>query len=509
MKVIYSSVALAFGGLDANLCHMNSNQLPMVAIIGRPNVGKSSLFNRFVGRRIAIVHEQSGVTRDRIAAPVSFGNHHFLLMDTGGLGVFTDERHVHQFDDLIRAQVTSVIDEATHIIWMVDARDGVTPLDLEIGRLLKTHDCSVTLVANKADNTDLQDNCFSEFASLPLKASPIPVSCTHNLNIDTTIEACQKHLPATGMEPDLKEPGLKLAVIGRPNVGKSSLINKILGEERVIVSEIPGTTRDAVDIPIEIVTEEEKLPLTLIDTAGVRRRRQLDSVVEYFSVMRSENAIKRSDVAILVLDATAPATSQDRRIARLVADSGKPCIIVANKWDIASQEMKLKSLIAWLRREMAFMDYAPIYGVCAISGYNITRIMQHVLTIRDQMGIRIPTSVFNQFLQDVTQQTPPPSSGGKTLKIFYGTMTGNPPPEFTIFVNDPKRCAQSYRRFLVNRIRKAFFPEEGLPIRIKLRSRRKTGRRSSDKDKTVAGVKRKERRQKTSRKKNKRKRGKK
>ena len=478
----------------------NSQQLPILAIIGRPNVGKSSLFNKIVGRRVAIVHEQSGVTRDRIAAPVSLGHHHFLLMDTGGLGVFEDDSKVERFDELIRAQVTSIIDEATHLVWMVDAQDGLTPLDQEIGRLLKTHGCSFTMVANKADNPALADSAYGEFAALPAGDQVVPISCTHGLNMERCIESFLHNLPVIEEEPELKHAGLKMAIVGRPNVGKSSLINQLLGEDRVIVSEIPGTTRDAVDIPIEIVTEEEKIPLTLIDTAGVRRRRQLDSVVEYFSVMRSENAIRRCDIAIIVLDATKPATSQDRRIARLIADAGKPCIIAANKWDLASRDQKLRDLVARLRREMAFMNYAPICGVCAVSGYNLPQIMQHVLSIREQMGVHIPTSVFNQFLQDAISQSPPPSSGGKLLKIFYGTMTGNPPPEFRLFVNDPKRCNQNYKRFLVNRIREAFFAEMGMPVRLKLQSRRETGRRPVDKDQTVAGVKRQEAKHKGARK---------
>ncbi|MFO7821351.1 MAG: ribosome biogenesis GTPase Der [Lentisphaeria bacterium] len=475
---------------------MDTNQLPIIAIIGRPNVGKSSLFNKIVGRRVSIVHEQSGVTRDRIAAPVSLEHHHFLLVDTGGLGVFTDDTGIHQFDEFIRAQVTSIIDEATHIIWMVDAQDGLTPLDDEIARLLKSHGCSVTVVANKADNTPLREGCYSEFAALPVEEPVIPLSCTHNINIDTVIDACLEHLPHIETEPDLKDPGLKLAVVGRPNVGKSSLVNKLLGEERVIVSDIPGTTRDAVDIPIEIVTDEEKIPLTLIDTAGVRRRRQVNTVVEHFSVMRAENAIKRSDAVILVLDANAPATSQDRRIARIIADSAKPCIIAANKWDTASANMKLRNLVARLERDMAFMNYAPIYGVCALSGYNMSHIMQHVMTIREQANVSIPTSVFNQFLQDTITRTPPPSSKGKSFKILYGTMIGNPPPQFKLFVNDPKRCNQNYRRFLITRIREAFFPEKGMPIRLQMRSRRETGKRDRGQDQAIAGVKRKETQQK-------------
>ncbi|MCF7853743.1 MAG: ribosome biogenesis GTPase Der [Candidatus Pacebacteria bacterium] len=463
---------------------------PVIAIIGRPNVGKSSLFNRILGRRIAIVHEQSGVTRDRIAAPVVHEKCHFFLVDTGGLGIFMDDRRAETFDELIRSQIEAVIREAARIIWMVDARDGVTPLDQEIATLLREAERPALLVANKADNERLKQSACSDFLSLGF-GEPLPISCVHGRGVDDVLEWCTDGLasPATA---EVHDPGLKLAIVGRPNVGKSSLVNRLLGEDRVIVSDIPGTTRDAVDIPIEIDTGEESMPVTIIDTAGLRRRRQVDNVVELFSVMRAENAVKRSDITILVLDAAQPATAQDRRIAHLIAEHKKPCMIVANKWDLAGKDRKMRDLMTYLRRKMAFMDYAPIVGICAISGYNLNDVIAHLLTIQEEMAVTIPTGILNRFIQETVANKPPPAVKGKHLKIFYATMTGNPPPTFALFVNRKELCPSQYQRFLANSIREAFFPEFGLPIDIRLRARRSPQAAAHGTRQAISGVKRKE-----------------
>lgn len=470
---------------------MTDHSLPTIAIVGRPNVGKSSLFNAIVGRRIAIVHEQSGVTRDRIVAPAHSNGRHFLLIDTGGIGIFRDDRKVETFDGLVREQVALVVGEADRIVWMVDARDGVTPLDKEVGMFLREAGRPVTLVANKADNAKLADAAMADFAALGV-GEPLPISCTHMLGIKTLLERVLEDVPVRyGSDLPQQEEGLKLAVVGRPNVGKSSLVNKLIGENRVIVSEVAGTTRDAIDIPIEIISDEdEHVPFTLIDTAGLRRRRQVDNAVDLFSSMRSENAIKRCDIAIMVIDAQNPATSQDRRIARLIADANKPCVIVANKWDLACKDTKLRDLREDLaERSMKFMAHAPIVGISALSGYNLAEVVAALMSIRDQVDVKIPTSVVNQFIQDAIVRTPPPAgAGGKHLKILYGTMKDGASPHFVLFVNQKELCPPNYLSFLENRFREAFFPDGGMPVRIELRSRRggdsdKTGTRQA-----VAGV---------------------
>jgi len=464
---------------------MPETDLPIIAIVGRPNVGKSALFNRIVGRRIAIVHEESGVTRDRIAAPGSHGGRHFLVVDTGGLGVLVKQKKVHVFDGLIRSQVASVIEEAAAIVWVVDCQDGASPLDFEMAELLRESTQRTIVAVNKADNAGLRDAGLAEFAPLGFPQL-LPISCTQNTGVDELLDACVPLLP-DAPAPAAEGPGLRLAVVGRPNVGKSSLVNRLLGEERVIVSEIPGTTRDAVDVPFRIMDGDEEVPATLIDTAGLRRRRRVDSAVEFFSVTRAEKAIRRSDVTLLVLDAMTPGTAQDRRIARLITEARKPCILVVNKWDLVSGGLKQRDLERLLRDFVPFMDYAPIVFVCALSGYNMSVLIEGLLRLREQMQVMIPTAVLNRFLQDIVARTPPPS-GAKPVKIFYATMTGNRPPRFLLFVNDKRICPGNYLQFLENRLRKAFFPGVGLPVWVQLRQRRQAKERTDGTRQAIGGV---------------------
>lgn len=468
---------------------MLDQTLPVIAIVGRPNVGKSSLFNRMTRRRIAIVHEQSGVTRDRITAPLVHAGRHFMLVDTGGLGLFLDERGSRdQFDAEVRAQIEAVVREAARIIWILDVRAGVTPMDDEVARLLRQAERPVLVVGNKADNVEFEEAVRAEFSGLGF-GEPQPLSCTQNRGVSEIMDWCVDGLQS---QPDESfHSGLNLAVVGRPNVGKSSFVNCLLGEDRVIVSSIPGTTRDAIDIPVEIVTDDDTVALTLIDTAGLRRRRQVDNVVELFSVMRAENAIRRGDIVLLMLDAANPATAQDRRIARLVADARKPCIILANKWDIAGARTKLRTLRKHIRTTMAFMDYAPIIGVCAVSGYNVKEVIEHLLELREQLDKSVPTAVFNQFIHDLVERTPPPNVGRKRLKIYYATMIEKTPPRFLVFVNDPGLCPRSYQAFLENSIRDTFYPELGLPVTVEMRARRTPVRQATDgKRQAVSGIRR-------------------
>ncbi|NLF16257.1 MAG: ribosome biogenesis GTPase Der [Lentisphaerae bacterium] len=454
-----------------------SESLPMVAIVGRPNVGKSALFNRIVGRRISIVHEESGVTRDRIAAAAAHAGRPFTLVDTGGLGIGRREtRHVGVFDGLIRDQVAAIVDEAAVLIWVVDCQTGVTPQDEEVAALLRAAGRPVVVAANKADNEALASAAATEFSRLGFPVI-CPTSCTHTRGraelLDLVVERLPRATDDRGAGAAAAAPeALKLAVVGRPNVGKSSLVNRLFGGERVIVSEVAGTTRDAVDVPVTLHTGGVELPLVLIDTAGLRRRRQISTVVDFFSMARTQEAIRRSDAVLLVLDATALATAQDSAIARLVADARKPCIIVVNKWDLAEAEgVSRKAIIEQVYERLSFMRHAPMQLISALTGDHVTTILGAVVHLREQMKVTVPTSVLNQFLQDLVARTPPPAATNRRFKIFYGTMLGNPPPRFVLFANDKAACPPRYLQFIENQIREAFFPQTGLPIIIEVRQR--------------------------------------
>ena len=455
---------------------MTESNLPIVAIVGRPNVGKSSLFNRLLGRRVAIVHEESGVTRDRIMAAVRHGERTFQVVDTGGLGLFPDQTPKDPFNRYIREQVESVVEAAAVVLWMLDAKVGVTPLDREIASFLRRLGCRSVAVVNKADNEAERDAAVAEFAELGL-ADTVVISCSHNHGITALLDLCAGSLPDA---PEAgAESGLRLAVVGRPNVGKSSVVNALLGEDRVLVTATAGTTRDAVDIPLQVRIGAETMALTLIDTAGLRRRRQLDSAVEFFSVARAERAIRRSDAVLFVCDAAGPGTAQDRRIARLVVDAGKPCIVAVNKWDLVAYGMKERDLAELVRAKMPLLDYALLESVSARTGTRLQRLLTHLLCIRKQMAVTVPTGVLNRFLQDIMLRNPPPAPGGKPFRFYYATMIGHRPPRFLLFVNAPDACPAHYRRFLVSRLREAFFSDGGVPVRVEFRERRDSRRASS------------------------------
>jgi len=467
------------------------SQLPVIAIVGRPNVGKSALFNRIVGRRVSIVHEQAGVTRDRITAPVVLGGCHALLVDTGGLGVLPKEKKVPLFDGLIREQVDTVVKDASCLIWVVDAQAGVTELDTVIGDYLRQASCPVVLAANKADNQTMRDNALGEFAELGFEHL-VPTSCMHSFGIDDVVARCLDDLPIAEIAQSAEDtPPLQIAVVGRPNVGKSSLINGLLSENRVIVSEVAGTTRDAVDVPFAIDDNGEQLPATLIDTAGLRKKTRCDTVVEYFSILRTQNAIRRSDIVIMLTDAMDPGTAQDRRIARIISDERKPCIVVANKWDMMPGEMRLDDFHELVKGMLPFISFAPVVCLSALKCQNLDTLLRAIVAVRRQMEVTVPTAILNQFLQDTVARTPPPSVGRKFLKLFYATMVGTAPPHFRLFVNDQKICAPHYRQFLENRIRNVFFSDVGLPIRLDIVNRPRGERQNDGKRQAVAGVMRK------------------
>ena len=467
---------------------MPENSLPIIAIVGRPNVGKSSLFNRIAGRRIAIVHEEPGVTRDRIVAPCNADGQHFLLVDTGGLGVFVDEKRTPLFDGLIRSQVEAVLADAARIVWVLDTKDGLTPLDRDIAGYLRASGKVVIVAANKADNAATEQFARSEFSALGM-GDAVPVSCAQNTGIERLVERILSGLNAPRRGLAARAQDVKLAVVGRPNVGKSSIVNRLVGKQRVLVSEVPGTTRDAIDVPVDIQTPNGAMPVTLIDTAGLRQRREVHSAVEMFSVMRAENAIKRCDVAFFVLDAESPATAQDRRIARLIIDNRKPCIIVANKWDLASRETTLAELHASLHTKMGFLEYPPVIAVSARSGYNFKALIASLEALRAQFDVRIPTALLNQFLQDVFARTPPPPGvGNRFFKFYYANMLGTRPPHLTLVVNHSDLCPKHYLQFLTNRVRDAFYPGLGMPVGIEFKARRDPAEHESGARQAIAGV---------------------
>ena len=447
--------------------------LPVVVIVGRPNVGKSALFNRMVGKRVAIVHEQAGVTRDRVASVAEYFGKHFLLVDTGGLGVFLNaKKGVEMFDALIREQVEAVLQEAAMVIFAVNYQDGITPLDREIALFLRKTGRPVVVAVTKADTAD----CMAKAATLfmPLGFAAIEAtSSVQGLGIsDLMMTASKEFFPMPSPTEGVAEP-LKLAVVGRPNAGKSSLVNALLGQKRMIVSEIPGTTRDAVDIAITLPGPEGKpVSAIIIDTAGLRPTHKIDNAVETFSVMRAENAIKRADIVLLMIDTSAPPTQQDRRIASLIGEIRKPCIMVANKIDLLPAKTKPKDLELTIRDAMPHMSYAPIVAISAKERKNLDGLRARIARLYEKMQTTIPTSILNQFLRDLTLRTPPPAIKGRHLKLMYITMISTPPPHLVMFVNHEQLGTDSYIRFLESKVQDAFFPEGGMPVKIELRGRK-------------------------------------
>jgi len=442
--------------------------LPAIAIVGRPNVGKSSLFNAILGRRHAIVLSESGITRDRIGAAGVLNGKRFHLFDTGGLGTYAGERRkVGFWDQAIAKQVEAAIEDAEAILLVVDVQAGLNALDTEVANRLRASGKKVIVVANKCDNEESEKG-LTEFE--PLGFGRIrPVSCLHRRGIRQLMDEALKGVKACDANaPDVKR--LRLAVIGRPNVGKSSLVNRLLGEDRVIVSDVPGTTRDAINIDFNLKCADETVPATLVDTAGLRKRSKVDLAVEKFSVMRAEQAIKEADIVLFVVESSAQgSTSQDRHIAQKIEDSGKGCIIVANKWDACSGQ-KQKEVLKELRHTLPHLSYAPIVFTCALSGLNFSTLFEAIAQLRAQMSVKISTAMVNRVIGDAVERSAPPVVKLKPFKIYYGTMVANPPPTFALFVNSPSLCADSYRSYLENYFR-AGFEFVGFPIRLCFKER--------------------------------------
>lgn len=489
----------------------------LIAIVGRPNVGKSALFNRIAGRRIAIVHDEPGVTRDRIAAEVEWHGQPFTLVDTGGIGLLRREK---ADDVIVRAaleQVELAIEAADVIILVVNVQEGLTPLDREAAARLRRSGKPVLVAINKAD-TDRAESDAPEFSALGFEQM-FPVSAIHGKGIELLMQAAMALIQSDACPPQSKDPAkgagavegedapaapgtprhdaLKLAIVGRPNVGKSSIINALTRSERVVVSSIPGTTRDAVDVPFEVETEGVRQSYVLIDTAGMRKTRRVGDSIEFFSVKRAEESIARCDIVILVLDAEAGITEQDKKIADWIVECGRACIVVVNKWDLmdeAVREARLKEIERrkskqgrqapdvmttlaefgqWVQERLFFLDYAPVIFTSAKSGFHLDRLLEAVRYVAAQLQQNIPTAILNRTLRDAVERRQPVSAQGHRLKFFYATQVRQAPPTFLLFVNRDELFSDQYKKYLADQMRRAF-GYEGCPIVVVAKPRPKT-----------------------------------
>ena len=434
---------------------------PLVAIVGRPNVGKSMLFNRLVGRRLSIVEDTPGVTRDRLYAECEWCGRKFDMVDTGGIEPTTDSEILLY----MREQAQIAINSATVIVLVTDIRTGVTAADKDVANMLLRSRKPVVLAVNKADSTGAEDPAIYEFYSLGL-GDPIAVSAVHGHGTGDMLDECLKYFPPAE-EEDEEDDCIKVAVIGKPNVGKSSLINRILGEKRLIVSDIAGTTRDAVDT----MFENEQGRYMFIDTAGIRRKSKVDEKIEKFSVMRSQLAVERADVCIIMIDARDGVTEQDTKIAGLAHESGKACIVAVNKWDLVDKETgTMEKMRKDIMRDLSFMSYAPIIFISAATGQRTEKLFELINFVNDQSNMRISTGMLNNVLADAQARVQPPTDKGRRLKIYYMTQTGIKPPNFVIFCNSRELFHFSYQRYIENQLR-TVFGLEGTPIRIVIRQK--------------------------------------
>lgn len=437
---------------------------PIVAIVGRPNVGKSTLFNRLVGERRAIVDETPGTTRDRIYGTVEWGGRTFTLVDTGGLELGPAD----EINQGIINQAEEAIERADVILFVVDAREGPTAVDFDVADLLRRTDKPVILVANKADNPE-RTLAAVDFYQLGM-GEPMAVSSIHGYGTGDLLDEVVRGFARDGEEAE-EDADLRLAIVGRPNVGKSSLVNALAGETRVMVSQVPGTTRDAIDTLIEYGGAS----ILLVDTAGIRRRGRIERGIEKYSVLRAIQAVERCDVAALVIDAAEGLTAQDAHVAGYVLDAAKGMILVVNKWDLVKKgPITTIEYTKRIRRELRFMDHVPLLFTSAVTGQRVTKILDVAMAIAKEREKRVPTSVINDAMQEAFLKHPPPSARGKTLKLLYVTQAGIKPPTFIFFVNDPRLVHFSYMRFLENEIR-ARFGFEGTPIRTIFKPRSEKG----------------------------------
>ena len=489
----------------------------LIAIVGRPNVGKSALFNRIVKKRIAIVHDEPGVTRDRVSVEAEWNGKAFTLVDTGGIGLLRREKAADLITKAALEQVEMAIEAASAIIFVVNVQEGIVPLDREVAQRLRASGKPILVAINKVDTSRAEKN-LDEFSRLGF-GKMFPVSAIHGEGIQNLMDAATAHLPAqspmsevqsqemvevegeeTAMKPRKKGP-LRLAIVGRPNVGKSSIINALTKSERVIVSPIPGTTRDSVDVPFEVKVGDEGVAATekyvLVDTAGIRKTRSIDDSVEFFSVQRSEESIARCDIAILVLDAEAGILEQDKKIADRIVENRRACILVVNKWDlfdekirerrkeeIVSREKKenrsapkvmttLGEFGEWVQKKLFFLDYAPVIFTSAKSGFHLDRLLEAVRYVAAQLQQKVPTAILNRTLHDAVEKRQPVSDAGHRLKFYYATQVRQSPPVFLLFVNRDELFSDPYKKYLAGEMRRAF-GYEGCPITFVPKARPKT-----------------------------------
>ncbi|HAM1483424.1 TPA: ribosome biogenesis GTPase Der [Listeria monocytogenes] len=433
---------------------------PVVAIVGRPNVGKSTIFNRIVGERVSIVEDVPGVTRDRIYSSAEWLGKEFNIIDTGGIDL-SDEPFLEQ----IRAQAEIAIDEADVIIFITNGREGVTDADEQVAKILYRSNKPIVLAINKVDNPEMRDQIY-DFYSLGF-GEPYPISGSHGLGLGDMLDAVRAHFPKEE-EEEYPDDTVKFSLIGRPNVGKSSILNALLGEDRVIVSDIAGTTRDAIDTTYTFDGQD----YVMIDTAGMRKRGKVYESTEKYSVLRAMRAIERSDVVLVVINAEEGIREQDKRIAGYAHDAGRAIIIVVNKWDAINKDEK--TINVWtedIREQFQFLSYAPIVFVSAKTKQRLNNLFPLINQVSDNHSLRVQSSMLNDVISDAVAMNPSPMDKGKRLKIFYTTQVAVKPPTFVVFVNDPELMHFSYERFLENRIREAF-PFEGTPIRVIARKRK-------------------------------------
>ncbi|HXS68146.1 MAG TPA: ribosome biogenesis GTPase Der [Candidatus Polarisedimenticolia bacterium] len=490
----------------------------LIAIVGRPNVGKSALFNRIVGRRIAIVHDQPGVTRDRVMAEAEWRGRPFTLVDTGGIGLLRREKASDVITKAAIEQVNLAMDAANVIILVVNVQEGIVPLDREVAQRLRTSGKPILLAVNKVD-TEKAEPGVAEFTGLGFDKI-FSVTAIHGEGIEALMNAAVALLPIQSpksevqrlesaestedSEPPIEDSGprtqdspLKLAIVGRPNVGKSSIINALTKSERVIVSPIPGTTRDAVDVPFEVETDGVRQKYILIDTAGMRKARSVDDSIEFFSVKRSEDSIARSDITVLVIDAEQGITEQDKKIADKIVEERRACIVVINKWDLMEEAVRkarqeeierrdrgtakhapnvmttLAEFGEWVQEKLFFLDYAPVIFTSAKSGFQLERLLEAVRYVAAQLQQKVPTAILNRTLQDAVERRQPVSSAGHRLKFFYATQVRQAPPTFLLFVNRDELFSDQYKKYLGDSLRTAF-GYEGCPIVLVPKPRPKT-----------------------------------
>ena len=434
---------------------------PIVAIVGRPNVGKSALFNKLIGRRVSIVEDTPGVTRDRIYGESDWNGRRFTLIDTGGIEPRTDSEIL----TFMREQAEIAISHADVIVFLTDIRTGLTASDQEVAAMLLRSGKPIVLAVNKMDSVGTVDPDFYEFYNLGL-GDPIAVSAVHGHGTGDLLHECVKYFPPEG-EDEEDDDRIQVAVIGRPNVGKSSLTNKILGQQRTIVSDIAGTTRDAIDSYFENETGK----YVFIDTAGMRKKAKVDEAIERYSVLRAQMAIERADVCLILIDAQDGVTEQDTKVAGMAHEAGQASIIVVNKWDLIEKDGKtMDKMREDVRRDLSYMPYAPILFISAATGQRVDRLFELIQYVNNQAATRISTGMLNSVLADAQTRVQPPTDKGRRLKIYYMTQTGIKPPHFVCFCNDARLFHFSYQRYLENQIR-SVFGLEGTPIKMTIRQK--------------------------------------